>query len=116
MIALSSTGSRSGSSSFSTFSMRHRPSPMVNSSWSFRFLAASVVMVLFGDRLMRSLSLDLIHRFAWPCGSTINGNRDDRVTMIPFCTERSSEGSPSSDHSPIVPCPHDNHHHHHDDH
>ena len=80
-----------------------RPSPMVNSSWSFRFLAASVVMVLVGDRLMRSLSLDLIHRFAWPCGSTINGNRDDRVTMIPFCTERSSEGSPSSDHSPIVP-------------
>mmetsp|Transcript_1338 Transcript_1338/g.3857 ORF Transcript_1338/g.3857 Transcript_1338/m.3857 type:complete len:318 (-) Transcript_1338:4170-5123(-) len=104
MICLSRTGSSMGSTSFSTFSMtRHRPSPMVNSIWSFKFLAVKVVMHMPGFWAMRFASRRLIHRLAWPCGSTIKGYLDDRVTMMAFWMDRSSAGKPSSAHSPMVP-------------
>mmetsp|Transcript_72373 Transcript_72373/g.156510 ORF Transcript_72373/g.156510 Transcript_72373/m.156510 type:complete len:243 (-) Transcript_72373:2505-3233(-) len=101
--AFSSTGSRIGSTSFSTFSMsRQRPSPIVNSIWSLSSLLDSVVTHIIRFWEIRAFSRCRIQRFAWPCGSTISGYRDERVTMMPFWTESSSLGSPSKAHSPTV--------------
>ena len=43
-------------------------------------------------------SRELIHLWACPCGSISSGQREERVTRMPFWMERPSDGRPSSDH------------------
>mmetsp|Transcript_17849 Transcript_17849/g.51968 ORF Transcript_17849/g.51968 Transcript_17849/m.51968 type:complete len:263 (-) Transcript_17849:597-1385(-) len=95
---LSSTGSMIGSSSSSTFSiMRGVPIIMASSRWLRNFFSMSCVTL----RPFTS-SLFLSHWRPWPCGSMRSGHLDDRVTIIPFCTDSSSDGRPSSAQSPTV--------------
>ena len=44
----------------------------------------------------------LIQPSPCPCGSMSSGHLDERVTMMPFCTDSSSDGSPSRAQSAIV--------------
>mmetsp|Transcript_107944 Transcript_107944/g.247502 ORF Transcript_107944/g.247502 Transcript_107944/m.247502 type:complete len:310 (-) Transcript_107944:79-1008(-) len=100
---LSSTGSRSGSTSASTFSMINgSPSQRHSSKSSFSLGFASVVKHRPPPSCILVASLDLIHRRACPWGSIIKEYLLDRVTMIPFWTLKSSLGSPCKPHSPIV--------------
>jgi len=55
---------------------------------------------LFMDLMVRLnfFSRSLIQPTACSCGSTHSGKREERVVRMPFCTECSSDGSPSAPH------------------
>ena len=42
----------------------------------------------------RLLSMFFTHLFAWPCGSTMRGQRRPRVVITPFSVENASAGKP----------------------
>ena len=98
-IALSSTGSRIGSSSSSTFSSSSGSPKAIESSSALRKrLSPSEV-----TRSRFASSRFLIHATPCPCGSIISGHLVLCVTMMPFWMLNSSDGSPSCAQSPIVP-------------
>mmetsp|Transcript_2703 Transcript_2703/g.7731 ORF Transcript_2703/g.7731 Transcript_2703/m.7731 type:complete len:263 (+) Transcript_2703:2812-3600(+) len=97
--ALSSTGSRMGSSSSSTFSMIMGVPKLIESSSVLRNFLSRRLVTLSPFTCSRFFS----HCRPWPWGSIRSGHLDERVTMMPFCTESSSEGRPSSAQSPMVP-------------
>mmetsp|Transcript_35722 Transcript_35722/g.93794 ORF Transcript_35722/g.93794 Transcript_35722/m.93794 type:complete len:215 (-) Transcript_35722:487-1131(-) len=98
-ISLLSTGSSTGSISSSTFSMIIGvPKAMQSSRWLRKRLSVSCV-----DLIAFFASRDLIQPMPCDCGSIMSGHFFERVTMMPFSTESSSEGSPSRFQSPMVP-------------
>lgn len=69
-------------------------------------MAFSIVRSMFPSvrRMHRSAdfaSMLFTHRFAWPCGSIINGHRFPRVTSTPLSTLTESVGKPNTAHSRV---------------
>ena len=62
----------------------------VSTSRRKSFILRSITRSPFGSSIRRT------HLFAWPCGSTISGQRLQRVTITPFSVEKLSAGSPCS--------------------
>lgn len=123
--------SRAGSSSSYTSSMRSgRPMERQSSRWERKNLWLSDVALKRGHiltdgqhiphkknqnvkfaqisckpwRTCKKLdfSFSLIQVFPWVCGSMRSGYLEALVTMMPFCTDRSSPGSPWRFHSLIL--------------
>ena len=73
------------------------PKAIASSSALRKRLSVSSVM-----RSWLTSSRRLIHDNPCPCGSMSSGHLEERVTIIPFCTDSSSDGSPSRAQSEIV--------------
>mmetsp|Transcript_24278 Transcript_24278/g.61120 ORF Transcript_24278/g.61120 Transcript_24278/m.61120 type:complete len:263 (-) Transcript_24278:3203-3991(-) len=96
--ALSSTGSSTGSSSFSTLARRRgRPKPMQSSRYCRKALSLKPVSLQ-----SFSASMFLTHDRPCPWGSIMMGKREADVVRMPFCVDRSSVGSPWRFHWPLV--------------
>ena len=93
-VCFSKMGLRAGSNYSPTFSS--------NTGWP-NWMAFSNVLKKLGSDSFITLSflciyIFLIHLLAWPCGSIQSGHLLDLKIMIPFYSEKESDGKPSMFH------------------